>query len=258
MANIVKDFNKLTGTTHITSIPNRSQSNGIVERANKEVKRHLQALVLDIDITEAEWKRVAPLIQLIINNTKSSVTGYTPEQLYRGRNNDCLHPTLLAPITDENGVPMIDLGEELSLLQETQQELLKKSLEYQKTRQPKDEDDKETTQFKVGANVLALYPHGRVPRKHLTRWEGPFKVISQTGSVVTMKNYASEKIVTRHVTRVKLLHTHQGGMSENFLRKIAAKDKGEFIVDEIITHSGDINKLKNTTFQVKMVWIHHG
>lgn len=37
----VQQFNKLTNTRHLKSIPYRSQSNGICEHADKEVTRHL-------------------------------------------------------------------------------------------------------------------------------------------------------------------------------------------------------------------------
>jgi transposase InsO family protein len=247
-ANIVKEFNRLTNTKHIKSVPNRSQSNGIVERANKEIKRHLQALVLDLDIRDGEWKRIVPLVQKIINNTISSVTGFTPEAMISGRDNDIL-ATILAPIEHEDGQEVVDLSLEMKLLHDAQNEILQRSLDYQAGRREPDEDESKTTRFPTGAKVLALYPHNKVPKKHLARWQGPFTVLSQSGSVVQVKHLASGKTSSRHVSAIKLV---QGDNKDTAsLTKWAAKDDGEFVVEEIQKHSGPISQLRKCQFLIK-------
>ena len=138
----------------------------------------------------------------------------------------------------------------MQLLRDAQKELLNRSLDYQARKTNPDEDASKTTKFPIGTEVLALYPHNRVPRKHLTRWEGPFRVLSQDGSVVEVKHFASQKVSRRHVSAVKLL-AYSGKKTEATMRRWAAKDKGEFEVESILNHEGNIKVLRNCRFFVK-------
>jgi hypothetical protein len=243
MANVIKQFNTLTGTEHIKSIPNRSQSNGICERGNKEVLRHVQAICHDSDFAAGDWPRLVPLIQKIINATRSSVTGYTPDEMIRGRDN-CVHAGVFAPIEDIDGKQMVNLGIEMKMIYEAQQKFLKASKEYQAGKQRGDIPEIKTTQFPVKSLVLALYPHGHVPNKQNTKWEGPFTVVKQEGSVVTICNCHSKKEVMRHVSRVKEFNYDNGVDDVKGLALIASRDKHEFIVESITEHIGELTNYK--------------
>jgi hypothetical protein len=56
------------------------EENAIVERANKEVNRHLRAFVFDI-ASSVRWSFGLSMIQRIINTTTHSSIGITPAQL---------------------------------------------------------------------------------------------------------------------------------------------------------------------------------
>ena len=45
---VISEVIKIMGTEHITTLPYSKEENSIVERANKEVMRHLRAFVFDI------------------------------------------------------------------------------------------------------------------------------------------------------------------------------------------------------------------
>lgn len=55
----------------------RPQANGIVERANGEVLRHLRALVTDFKSYDS-WSTFVPLVQRLLNATPCSSTGFLP------------------------------------------------------------------------------------------------------------------------------------------------------------------------------------
>ena len=60
------------------------EENAIVERANKEVMRHLRALVYEVAKQRDEWPYLVPLAQRIVNSEVSSSTGVSPNDLKFG------------------------------------------------------------------------------------------------------------------------------------------------------------------------------
>jgi hypothetical protein len=86
---------QLMGSKQILTIGYRPQSNGIVERANSEMKRHLIAIVQHRRIAEL-WSMGLPLVQRILNATVHSVTGFAPAMLLFG-NAINLNRSIFAP-----------------------------------------------------------------------------------------------------------------------------------------------------------------
>ena len=58
-----------------------SEENGIVERANKEVFRHLRALVFETRVKDRWSFKDLPIIQRIFNTQEKSSTGVSPADL---------------------------------------------------------------------------------------------------------------------------------------------------------------------------------
>ena len=59
------------------------EENSVVERANKEVGRHLTAIVHDRKILE-QWSQMLPLVQRIMNSQVHQSIGVSPTQLLFG------------------------------------------------------------------------------------------------------------------------------------------------------------------------------
>ena len=75
---------RLSGVQHLRTIPHSSESNAIVERANKEVLKHLRNILFD-DKLSSEWNRAIPFVQRIMNSERSSVTGAKPSEIILGQ-----------------------------------------------------------------------------------------------------------------------------------------------------------------------------
>jgi hypothetical protein len=81
---IVRNLFKLMGAKQQFSIEYWSRTNGIVERVNGEVGRHLRALLRDARLPKTQFAILLPVVQRIINSTYHSAIGMSPAKLLFG------------------------------------------------------------------------------------------------------------------------------------------------------------------------------
>ena len=80
---IISEFLELLGTDHHITLAYSKQENGILERSNKEILRHLKAIIYERDIL-TKWSKYLPMVQRIINSTISTSLGVSPAQIIYG------------------------------------------------------------------------------------------------------------------------------------------------------------------------------
>ena len=80
---IVAELILLIGNEHCRIVAHSHEENAIVERVNKEVMRHLKALVFD-DKTVAKWSISLAFVQRIINTAIHEAIGCAPYKLLFG------------------------------------------------------------------------------------------------------------------------------------------------------------------------------
>jgi len=174
---------------HLYSIPYRPSSNGVVERCNKEVLRHLRALVFDTRLTDA-WPDYLPLVQRILNATPNQTTGVAPAQLVYGSlvslNRGLLHPF-------SGNVNSGSDTDYLARLTKMQQHLVDKI----KTAQQAYIEERSTSSpsppaFSVGSLILIPFLP-KTPNKLSTRLRGPLEVIEKISDHTYKVRHLSQK-----------------------------------------------------------------
>ena len=77
---LVTAFLTLVGTEHILTVAYSKEENAIVERANKEVNRHVRHVCFDRRI-KSTWRQTLPIAQRIINSHYSERTAVSPADI---------------------------------------------------------------------------------------------------------------------------------------------------------------------------------
>jgi transposase InsO family protein len=70
----------LSGMKHHVSIPYSKEENGIVERANKEVNRHIRNIVADKDCVH-DWPKLLCMTEKLLNSSVKQPLGASPNTL---------------------------------------------------------------------------------------------------------------------------------------------------------------------------------
>jgi hypothetical protein len=83
----VRELFAMCGVKDIKTLAYSKEENSLVERANKEVMRHLRDIIFDARV-DTDWSTYVPLVQRIINSQVHSKTGLAPMELVWGKTLD--------------------------------------------------------------------------------------------------------------------------------------------------------------------------
>jgi transposase InsO family protein len=72
---VVEKLLRMTGVEHSLTTAYSSEENGIVERANLEVLRHLNAILFDLRVHDRWSFEQLPMVQRIMNTVEKTSTG---------------------------------------------------------------------------------------------------------------------------------------------------------------------------------------
>ena len=78
-----KEFLVLTGTPHSLTLSYSKQDHGVVERANREVNRHLRALTFETNDVD-NYRLSVPFVQRIMNSSIHETKGAAPASMLFG------------------------------------------------------------------------------------------------------------------------------------------------------------------------------
>ena len=102
---LIKELLYLMGSDHELTTAYSHQENALVERANKEVLRHLRAIIFNQKVI-TRWSLALPLVQSIINAELNSNTGCAPAQSIFGNSIDLDRGILLSFIPEGNNITL--------------------------------------------------------------------------------------------------------------------------------------------------------
>jgi hypothetical protein len=244
-ANLVwEQLTLLMGSEKLESFPYSHQENSMVERANKEVIRHLRAILFDRHIQHTEWSTYLKLVQRIMNAHPVGTTGITPAELLFG-NAVSLNDRILPMKPDEVGIPSRQMSEVTSEMLATQAHLIAKAQKLFREHDEKHvatpyDTRKGVDHFPVGSYVLVEYDSalkGRGPPHKLMPFKrGPYRVVNNIGTRYTVLDLTTNK---HEDVLIHRLHPFSYDAAEHDPKEIAARSKEEFVVAEILEHEGD-------------------
>jgi hypothetical protein len=230
-AAVVDQLLSLVGADRQLTLPYFPQSNGLVERANGEVLRHLRALVMDRRLADT-WSSVLPLVQRLINFSPHSALGTSPQRVIFGQLSAATARAALLPTEASSGMSSVeDFVQELIA---AQQVLLAASVQHQErvlakqlAAQPAD-----PLGFQAGDYVLLDYPV-RPPTKLAPAWRGPLVVIEKVGSnTYRCQDLVSLKSAVYPAARLKAFDASRTPDPV----ALAATDKDEYVIESILAH----------------------
>ena len=253
---LIKELLQVLGVQHLTILAYSKEENAIVERANKEVLRHLRNIVFKHNEI-AKWsKHYLPLVQRIINTSRVDSHRAVPAELLFG-NAITLDRGVLLPFTaiTDNRQSLSKWAADMV----TQQQKLMQSaaaIKRQKDQLHIAEADRRRTTYKVGDYVLLEYQSsfmvkGRPPNKLLPNLKGPMRVISKIGDKYKLESLIDGRDEEVHVSKI---HPYHFDPTHTSPRDAALRDVLTlFDVEEVLDHRGDKKKRKELEFHVKFL-----
>jgi hypothetical protein len=252
-AQICSELANMLKFKHNVILPYHPEANGIVERRNAEVMKHLRALIVE-GVDKGKWSLYLPLIQRILNFTYDESIGTYPAQLIFGDQLPVSYPLLFEEEKEERVVGVDSTKSYIDQLNQMMLLLIKRSNNYVKQKEQNKiqdmKDPKDIHVFQVGEYVLVEYPT-RPPHKLSPVYRGPLKILEIIrDDIFQLLDLTSGKKINMHVDRLRIFHGADN-LSENQLLNLSAKDKDEYNVEAIIDHSGTIKQRSKMMFRVR-------
>lgn len=239
------------GYEHHVILPYHPQANGIVERRNGEVMKHLRAIVLEMRVKD-KWSQWLPIAQRILNTAFDRSIGTYPYRLIFG-DRLRLREELQVNMDNMEGIEVEEYIQRLNVAIEEYSELSRRYREIQRKRREdawRQIDASNAKEFKVGEYVLVTYPSRPVSKLNAI-YRGPLLIVEKVrDDIVRCLDLVSKKHIEFHVDRLRILHVANDVMPDELL-ELAAADVDEFEVEEILEHRGDWTKPGGLWFKVR-------
>ena len=267
---IITALLNIVGTQHTLAMAYSHEEQAIVERANKEVMRHLRAIIFDKKIEHA-WSTFLPLVQRIFNSEAKAPIGVSPAKLLFGNAVDLNQGIFidqrtmtkeLVPIEGEHRgekvyklspqIPMTKWAADMLKYQKIAIETAQRT-QLETNRKHLEKASNSTTEFAVNSWVLVgSHPNmdgiRRPPSKINTLWKGPRRVVSSQGARYTVYNPITNK---NEEYLVKDLKQYYFDPETSDPKDAALADVLEYYVEEVLDHKGSQRKKSEMKFLVK-------
>ena len=231
---------------HRYTLPYRPQANGIVERANGEILRHLKSIIFDKRVRNT-WSVYLPLVQHIINFSYHESIGTFPAKVIYG---DRVSPYrgLLTSWPESQEVKNLHYHDYVKQLNSQLRDIVAASQRHlqRKIDERKRESPEEPTIFEVGSYVLVSYPE-QAPDKLMATWRGPYLVVRRDNQTYYCRDMITGVVTPFFIDRLKVYFASNELSNE----EVALRDKDEYYVDKILEYQGNPKRKKTLRFKVR-------
>jgi len=245
----ISEFLTLIGTEHCLTIAYSKEESALVERQNREVNRHLRALIFDRAVID-DYKLAVPLVRRLLNTHVNSRTGISAADLLFGQMINLDRGIFLPQSTLSSTDSQRPLSTHMTKLLSIQSRLLQIA---QSNLEVADSDHigsapAERTEFPIGSYVLLDYPNGPPTRLHLLR-RGPFKVLRFNRNDYVLFDLVTNKEMNPvNITRLRKFD-YDPLVTDP--RLVANKENRVFDVEKVLAHRGNTNRLSTLEFLVQ-------
>ena len=245
---IVQQLVELGGSDYEYTTAYSHEENGIIERQNAEVMRHLRAIMFDKRVTSSITKYL-PIVQRIMNTLERVSTGVTPAEVIFG-NNLQLNNRVFEDNRLEPDRSQVNLDKYMSNMLRQQEEILRVARDHQMAQDAYHLQEKhpDYVEFPINSYVLYSPPEGKRRPKIEMRHDGPFFVINRLGDIYTIQNLVTGKPFDTHVSSLRPFNYDPLRTNP---KDIAIANAREFYIERILNHRGDINKKSKMEFLVR-------
>ena len=247
---LVGDVCKLLRIKQVITSAHNPGSHGIVENRNREISKIARKVYLDIaNASEKNWEIHLPLVQRILNAQNNISTGYSPYHLVFGtmvtQDLKALeNPAFdIATITDPHKF-VRDLDNSLNIVFKSGLTSVEDRVMHNYLRQ-----SESTVSFKTGDYVLLPNHRSRAQAlgKFAPQLIGPMKVIKTFGNdFYELRDLVQDEPVFAHGCDLHIFECD----SEQQALSVAAADYGELIIQSVVSHNGNPDKLGKLFFTV--------
>ncbi len=245
VAELFTQLIRLMGCRQVLTIGYRPSANGIVERANAEIIRHLSAIVHSRRV-KSHWSFALPIVQRILNAHVHSSTGARPADLLFGIRLN-LDRGILCPMSPSESTVMHSY---VSRMYRYQLDAIQASqLHLASVMDTRVVDNPIVPkQFPIGSYVLTSAPvSAATVDKFSFRYRGPFLVQNVSGNTYSCLDLRTRLV---HQFDVSTLHGYDVGPDVD-PTEIAALDADEDVVDSIVDHRAPSRRKKDLSFLVR-------
>jgi hypothetical protein len=221
----------------------------MVERANKEVVRHLRNIIFDNKVLR-KWSNYLPLVQRIMNVSTHSATGVSPAAIVYGNTID-LSVTFLIDRTPNRTKTLSKWTADTLSAQDNIVAYARKNLQARDNRHIEEHTSLSVTSYKTNSYVLVEHRHNSLrkgPRSKLLPYlKGPMKIIGSEGDKYTVECLVTNTPAQYHVSKLRPFYCNPGDDP----LALALRDDAEgntFRVQRIANMRGDPKGSKKELF----------
>ena len=252
VSELTKSFVDFAKIKHSTIHPYSHEENGLVERANQEVIRHLTAIIADEDVRK-NFPAYLPFIQRIINSQVNSRTSVSPTQIIFG--NAINHDSHFLSEPLQNNLDK-SAREYMSNMLQVQQKIISIAQQCQEQNDThyiiaqERRGNFTQTHFPINSYVLVEYETRKDSKLH-TKRHGPYRVINRIGTVYTLENLVTGKLRDYHV---KLLSQYNHDEVNTDINKVAKIDEELADITQVLSHRFKSSKKTLNNLELLLVW----